>query len=249
MPVRRVKCDEKKPDCEKCTSTGRKVGHLDLAVHRPVVIYISLLELSSLIFTQCDGYSILYGDPNPTYGRCAVAEPSNSAMIVTPNPTYRTRGNHEERRHFDFFLNRTASQLSGFWDSDFWSCLILRATHHQPAIRHGVLALGSLHERFEAGDSSVLSPIWDKGEGGFALEQYNLAIQHLIKPASKDQQAVDVCLISCMLFACFEVSQFPCLHQIFGEDEDDGAKSDERHLPTDKSLDIARPPWISPFPY
>lgn len=174
--IRRVKCDEKKPRCEKCTSTGR----------------------------TCDGYIRFYEDPNSTYGKCAVAEPRSSAMVVIPNPVFDTRGSVEERRCFDFFLNRTASQLSGFWDSDFWDCSILRATHHQPAIRHAVLALGSLHERFEAGDRSVMNPIWNKGEGGFALKQYNQAIQQLIKPASEGQQAVDVCLIACMLFVCFE---------------------------------------------
>ena len=141
-------------------------------------------------------------------------------MAIIMNPMYDTRGSDEERRCFDFFLNRTASQLSGFWDSEFWGCLILRATHHHPAIRHAVLALGSLHERFEAGDRSVMSPIWDKGEGGFALKQYNQAIQHLIKPVSERQQAVDVCLVACLLFACFEVSPFLSLHRIFKEERD-----------------------------
>lgn len=163
-------------------------------------------------------------------------------MVVIPNPILDTQGSREERRCFDFFLNRTAPQLSGFWESNFWSCLILQATHHQPALRHAVLALGSLHERFEAGDMSVMNPIWDRGEGGFALKQYNQAIQQLIKPASEGHQAVDVCLIACLLFACFEVSPFLSFHQMFGEERDEGAKSGERQLMTDKSLDIAWPP-------
>ena len=122
------------------------------------------------------------------------------------NPQLDARGGGEERRCLDYFLNRTAVQLSGFWGSGFWDCLIIRATHHEPAIRHAVLALGSLHERSEARHRSVLNPVWDKMEGSFALTQYNQAIQQLIKPASDGQQAVDVCLIACMLFACFEVS-------------------------------------------
>ena len=133
--------------------------------------------------------------------------PSDSAMSVIPNPLWDARGGGEERRCLDFFLKRTAIQLSGFWGSGFWDCLIIRATHHEPAIRHAVLALGSLHERFEAGDRSVLNPVWDKTEGGFALKQYNQAIQHLIKPTGEGQRAIDVCLIACMLFACFEVSR------------------------------------------
>ena len=161
----------------------------------------------SLTLPQCDGYSIIYGDSEPTHDRSRTAELSNSTIVVTSNPIFGLRGSDKERRCFDFFLHRTASQLSGFWDSDFWGCLILRATHHQPAIRHAVLALSSLHERFEAGDRSVVYPIWNKREGGFALEQYNHAIQQLIKPATEGKQAVDVCLIACMLFASFEVSQ------------------------------------------
>lgn len=179
---------------------------------RLVTLYLSRCQTSkkliSLIFTQCDGYSVVYGDPKPTNGICAVAEPGNSAMVVLPRPIFNTQGSEEERRCFDFFLNRTVSQLSGFWHSDFWGCLVLRATHHQPAIRHAVLALGSLHERFEAGDNSVMNPIWNKGEGGFALKHYNQAIQQLTKPAGEGQRALDVCLIACMLFACFEVSPF-----------------------------------------
>lgn len=169
-------------------------------------------------------------------------------MVVVPNSIFQTQGSNEERRCFDFFLNRTTSQLSGFWVSDFWGCFILQAAHHQPAIRHAVLALGSLHERFEAGDRSVVSPIWDKGEGGFALQQYNQAIQQLIKPTSEGEQAIDVCLIACLLFACFEVKILLSLHQIFGEEGDGPSESSEDQIPADRSLDTARPPWIGPLP-
>jgi len=112
----------------------------------------------------------------------------------------------QERRCFDFFQSRTAGQLPGFFESSFWRQLVLRAAHHETAIKHAVLALGSLHKRFEDGDKSVLHTIWSKGEGGFALTQYNLAIQQLVKPADSGQRAIDVCLIACVLFSCFEVS-------------------------------------------
>ena len=82
--------------------------------------------------------------------------------------------------------------------------LILRATIEEPVIRHAVLALSSIHERFMNGDLSTINPIRDKGEGGFALTQYNQAIQHLVKPANKVPQAVDVCLIACILFSAIE---------------------------------------------
>ena len=169
-----------------------------------------------MVSTQCDGYSIHYSDSNPTYDKYAGPERSNPGMAVVPSPVFNTQGNSEERRCFDFFIKRTASQLAGFWDSDFWGCSILRATFHQPAIRHAILALGSLHERFEAGDRSVVNPVWDNREGGFALKQYNQAIQQLIKPTTGGQQAVDVCLIACIIFACFEVrSRLPSIAIVY----------------------------------
>lgn len=40
----------------------------------------------------------------------------------------------------------------------------------------------------------------------FALQQYSLALKHLLKPFSRrEKQAVDICLVACVLFACFEV--------------------------------------------
>ena len=120
-------------------------------------------------------------------------------------------GNTAERRSFHFFRSRTAPQLSGYFASEFWDCLVPLSTHHQPAIRHAVLALASLHERFENNDSSILCSHYDIAQGGFSLKQYNRAIACLIEPITAGrQQALDTCLVTCILFACFEVS-FPII--------------------------------------
>ncbi len=95
--------------------------------------------------------------------------------------------------------------MSGFFCSEIWDRLILQATHYEPAIRHAVLALGSLHERFENEDQSLHKPTWSRDEGGFALEHYNLAIQSLMNPVNSGRLNIDVCLIACMLFSSFEV--------------------------------------------
>lgn len=119
------------------------------------------------------------------------------------NPNLSGLISDNERRAFDFFRSRTSTQLPGFFLSEIWDRVILQATFHEPVIRHAVLALGCLHECFERNDRFV-----PKRNIGckFALEQYNLAIMHLVKPATTGQQAIDVCLIACMLFCCFEVS-------------------------------------------
>ena len=153
---------------------------------------------------KCDGYSFPVGNTKPSSS--SVPTYGGSDLIVISGPTFDLPGNDQERRCFDFFRKRTASQLSGFFDSDFWNRLVLQATHCEPPIRHAVLALGSLHEQFENGERSILSPIWERNAGAFALQHYIQAIKYLINPIHEGQQAVDVCLIACMLFASFEVS-------------------------------------------
>ena len=111
-----------------------------------------------------------------------------------------------EQRCFRFFRHRTVAQLSGFFVSEFWNYRVLQIFNHEPAIKHAVIALGSLHERFEQGGSFIKSSNADIEEGGFALEQYIKAIHQLIKPpVSSKRLPVDVCLVACILFACFEV--------------------------------------------
>jgi hypothetical protein len=103
----------------------------------------------------------------------------------------------------------TVPQLSGMYEEVFWKRMVLQATHHEPAIKHAIIALGSLHERFLTYDGLISRSHPKLYYDDFALQQYNLSIKSLIEPFSqKKPQSVDVCLISCILFSCFEVG-FP----------------------------------------
>ena len=120
-------------------------------------------------------------------------------------PTLKFEGTQQERRAFELFRKRVSFQLAGDFDGWFWNTLLLQATHREPAIRHAVLALSSLCEQYnrrEDGGSAVSSY---SGESPLALQQYNCAIAELTSTASKRRLAVDVCLMTCMLFTYFEV--------------------------------------------
>lgn len=92
-------------------------------------------------------------------------------------------------------------QLSRFFCSGFWEILVPWTIYHYPAIRHGVRALGSPHERFVMGDMSIFAVNLDTVQGGFALRQYNKAIQSLIKTTSTDgKRSLEICLIACVQF-------------------------------------------------
>lgn len=112
-----------------------------------------------------------------------------------------------ERRSFQYFRTRTSTQLSGYFVSDFWERLVPLAIHHEPAIKHAVIALASLHERYENCDDSILRSNQDVIGGGYALQQYIKAIHEVAKPSGSIKPKNGTVLVACILFACFEVRQ------------------------------------------
>ena len=178
--VRRVKCDEQRPFCLKCTSTGR----------------------------VCDGYDLEYSDRS--LSPASFMGDRTRTISLSRSPSVEVQGCPRERRALQFFRERTVRQLNPFDADDFWDVYILRATQHEAAIRHAIVALGSLHEKFEENGGLVLPESDD-----FSLQQYNLAISSLLQPFSRGgQQNMDVCLTTSILFACFEVRFLAILRYI-----------------------------------
>lgn len=164
-----MKCDETKPCCYSCTSTGR----------------------------TCDGYS---PKSEPPVDLCAASGvltiPLSTGFLVI----------EKESRSFNFFQQKTAPQLSEFLGDDYWERLLLQAAHHEPSILHAVLAIGSLHAKIEQENDPIMRSRGSRRIDDFALKNYSQAINDLIKPlASEGRQAIDVCLLCSILFACLEV--------------------------------------------
>lgn len=94
-------------------------------------------------------------------------------------------------------------QFPGFFGSELWETLVPWTTYHCLAIRHAMTALGSLHERFDVGDRSIFASNLDTVQGGFALRQYNKAIQSPIKTTPTDgKRSPDICRIASMFCVC-----------------------------------------------
>lgn len=151
----------------------------------------------------CDGY--YHVQPSPS-------SPTDMLPIVpiVTDPPFDLDTSPESKRSFAFFVQRTCPQLGGFFGSDFWERLVLQAAYHEPAIRHAAIAIGSLHELVHY--QTAMVPGSD-AKKTFALEQYNLAIRDLLLPLFRSgERGVDVCLISCILFTCFEVC--PVFHML-----------------------------------
>lgn len=166
-----MKCDEVKPSCYACTSTGR----------------------------TCDGYE-------PTLE--APSDPSSAAVgALSQSLSVGFLGTEKELQSFYFFRLKTAPQLSGFLGGEFWERLLLQAALQEPSIRHSVLALGSMHANLEQDHGLIVQRNANGWTDTFALKNYSHAINILMEPpVEKGRQAIDLCLICSLLFACFEVS-------------------------------------------
>lgn len=185
--IRRVKCDETKPNCDRCTSTGRK----------------------------CDGYNI----PPRKKRRCLSARETS---IPAPEKCLEVvSGTQDELRALEFFHERTAPGLSGYFDADFWTRLVFQMSSAEPCLRHAMVAVGTLHLQREHGTPTL--PVQRRADARghvfvpmplvmysqdynnpFALEQYNKAIMHLAKRIQDPAAAVEIALLACILFVSLE---------------------------------------------
>ncbi|KAJ4211070.1 hypothetical protein NW759_012825 [Fusarium solani] len=157
--IRRVRCDEQKPSCNRCLSTGRKCdGYTDNSTELPSAPTSTHLSFSE---TQI---------------------PRRNATIPMSLGLPLPRRNDQELRSYRFFLDVTASEFAGVFDADFWLTDIPRTCHSDPAIWHAVVSLGAAHQGYLASRGSARAD----PTSPFAVFQYNQAVKHLIHlPSSR----------------------------------------------------------------
>ncbi|KAH8649724.1 hypothetical protein BGZ60DRAFT_498953 [Tricladium varicosporioides] len=176
--IRRIKCDEARPACRRCVTTGR----------------------------TCDGYGIWGGGGSPkrdqltqalhdTFGR--IPKLPVSAPVVSS----------DEMAYLEWYKCRTSTKLPGIFVTAFWKSLVFQAISTEPAVIHAILALGSMHkkEMLEGPHQDGAGAIPDKNEQ-FMLQQYNKAIKQLESHFStKNESSKNVALISCVIFINLEL--------------------------------------------
>lgn len=114
--------------------------------------------------------------------------------------------------YFRLFREHTASELSGFFDSSFWTRSVLQECHSQEAIRHSVVALGALYKTLEdmyesppgspderIGPSDHAMHHWE-----IAFRHYSLALKTMVASTSEDQTSQRTSLMATVLLACFD---------------------------------------------
>jgi hypothetical protein len=112
-----VKCDERKPECIRCTSTGRKCeGYLNT-------------DRSSI--SSPGGSSTTLDSPvSPT-------SPSQLLPFSNQSP--------KELRSIELFFLKAAPQLSGYFQDPFWK-FVLQVSFDEVSIRHALVAISAVYE-------------------------------------------------------------------------------------------------------
>lgn len=111
-----------------------------------------------------------------------------------------------ERRSLKYFQDRTALELSGYFDAPFWNKLILQAAQSDHAIRHSLVAIASLHESLSLSyEAEAVNPGGPGNkERSFSIQQYNQAINQLTLYRDGRPITLEVVLLACVLFICYE---------------------------------------------
>ncbi len=145
-------------------------------------------------------------------GPTASAAYRNSSFLVVPqkrwqvslsyNPPSRLSPDPLENRSFQYFQTHTLPRWTDFFASELWERKLLQLAHIEPAIKHGILALSTMHEEFESS-----SPNLNTRMNSFAFLQYMRAVKHsneLLVAHKKGTLDLEKVLIACVIFTCYE---------------------------------------------
>ncbi|KAK7177803.1 Transcriptional regulatory protein moc3-like protein 4 [Paraphaeosphaeria sporulosa] len=187
--IRRVKCDETKPSCIKCTSTGRTCEG-----------YAPPLPRKSR--TRRSKYDALH--MRLDRGIDASLDTPEVSIILNSNfhvPTYvwrvpksinraRDRADQDGSRSLAYYRTRVSKGISTYFDEEFWNSFVLQVSEAEPPVRHAILALSALYEAGET--SQLLNP-------PSSNHRYNYLMR-----MNTNGPLLDVVLIPCLIFTWIE---------------------------------------------
>ncbi|KAB8290191.1 hypothetical protein EYC80_011060 [Monilinia laxa] len=146
---------------------------------------------------HCDGYEIITDLKKRNTAKKQLSIPAGVQSIVIEDSL--------EPTVLDFFRTFTAAEFAGDFSTEFWEKRIFQAATIEPSIHHGILALGAIHknytETYQQLQAVTQSPTPMQA---FAFRQYTKAIQILRESIVRAPHSLDMTLISCILFICFD---------------------------------------------
>ncbi|KAI8957072.1 hypothetical protein F5Y11DRAFT_106034 [Daldinia sp. FL1419] len=172
--ARKVKCDEAKPVCFRCHSTGR----------------------------VCEGYGIWGGGGND-YGRRPISS-NNKSLTSFYTPMLVKAVSKEETRCLEWFTYRSVLKLPGVFSFEFWDRLVFQAASNEPAVLHAVLALSSAHRREGLCSDTSPDVAPDEQEHFTLEHYTKAITYLQPHFTSRTNRSVRVALITCLMFVIME---------------------------------------------
>lgn len=195
--IRRVRCDEGKPACNRCVSTGRKCDGYETPAESSDSNTLPIRSSSSPDDTGASPSSLpplassdsaavvsRHRHNHNQYHDLGLPNEYDQRRHPAPQATAElklalSRTDPQELRSYRYFLEVTAPCISGCFDMKFWLEDIPRVCLTDPAIWHAIISLGSVHEHYQrtGGGSSLARNV-------FALRQFNASIRCLTESNS-----------------------------------------------------------------
>ena len=162
----KIKCDEGKPACLKCITTGR----------------------------TCDGY--VPAPPRKSKKNAVIAGPTKTPEPERGLSLCQITASSSEMRALEYFCVKTAPGMGMHFDADFWKRFVIPASMAEPALRHAMVAVGIFAEKLENDGANKISltvaphslpplaPVRERGSSDgdlTALSNYNKSISLLTK--------------------------------------------------------------------
>ncbi|OAA66074.1 hypothetical protein ISF_03912 [Cordyceps fumosorosea ARSEF 2679] len=115
-----------------------------------------------------------------------------------------------ENMYFELFRLHTASQLSGYFNSNFWTQRVLQECHSETAIRHSVVALGALYKTLELSFETPYDVDMQRHTDSImshwqvAIKQYSEACNAVLSVKGDTMNSHNTRLVAIVLLACFD---------------------------------------------
>ncbi|KAK6840754.1 sugar transporter [Apiospora arundinis] len=214
--IRRVKCDETRPSCLKCTSTGRKCdgyggspSALQAAEQEPDHDYNEKVRRPGSSGTNRPLTTVRVVQPQAEKAGCHGLTMQNLGPLMVLPVT-----GPAQTEVLSFFEYISVRQLNEYQPCESWRRTLMFFSQTVPAVRHAALAVSMAYRSYLDRDSQGIllpqSPQQTQPWRGWLpdktpLLHYNRAIQLLLDQKTEDStETTAITLLVCYLFTCFE---------------------------------------------
>ncbi|KAK4936898.1 hypothetical protein LTR10_022355 [Elasticomyces elasticus] len=202
--IRRKKCDEEKPSCRRCTSTGRKCDGYPRQSSPPSSTSAESPTQVSEPDPKRQKTNNVYKIAIPPLSQSNKKASTDSEIIQLHRPPSNVMFDTDIDFYcFDFFRSRTGPEFAAYFDSSIWRTYAVRACFQHPTVLAAAAAVGAVHRRFELGISKEAFEYCDLSD-----KLYHKAMRMLSNDMASDHpNATEINMMTMKLCSVFETFQ------------------------------------------